>query len=56
VPLTRVASRRWEAVLRLGPGAYRFSLIVDGERWVVPADVPELPDDFGGSVGLLVVG
>jgi len=56
VPLTRVASRRWEAVLRLVPGAYRFSLIVDGERWVVPADVPELPDGFGGSVGLLVIG
>jgi len=56
VPLTRVASRRWEAVLRLAPGAYRFSLIVDGERWIVPADVTELPDDFGGTVGLLVIG
>lgn len=56
MPLTRVGSRRWEAVLQLAPGAYRFSLIVDGERWVVPDDVPQLPDDFGGSVGLLVVG
>jgi len=56
VPLTRVASRRWEAVLQLGPGTYRFSLIVDGARWIVPDDVLELPDDFGGSAGLLVIG
>ncbi len=55
-PLSPVGSRRWETVLQLGPGAYRFSLIVDGDRWLVPADVPTLPDDFGGSVGLLIIG
>jgi hypothetical protein len=43
-------------VLPLGPGAYRFSLILDGEHWVVPEGVPMLPDDFGGEVGLLLVG
>ncbi len=56
VPLSQAASRRWETVLHLGPGAYRFSLIVDGRQWVVPADVPTLPDDFGGSVGILIIG
>lgn len=55
-PLTARPDGRWETVVRLGPGAYRFALVVDGERWTVPAGVPSMPDDFGGSVGLLVVG
>jgi hypothetical protein len=54
-PLTRVAAGRWQALLPLGRGAWRFSLVVDGERWVVPAGVPRLPDDFGGEVGVLVI-
>jgi hypothetical protein len=55
-PLTARPDGRWEAVVRLAPGAYRFSLVVDGERWTVPSGVPSMPDDFGGRVGLLVVG
>ncbi len=27
----------------------------DGERWVVPEDVPSVDDGFGGRVGLLIV-
>lgn len=54
-PLTRVARGRWQVVLPLSPGAYRFSLVVDGARWVVPPGVPRLPDDFGGEVGVLVI-
>ncbi|MEK6769753.1 MAG: glycogen-binding domain-containing protein [Gemmatimonadota bacterium] len=56
VVLTPLGRGAWQAVLPLGPGAYRFSLVVDGERWVVPTGVPNLPDGFGGSVGLLVIG
>jgi hypothetical protein len=55
-PLTELGGGRWQAVLPLGAGAYRFSLVVDGEEWIVPPGVPELPDDFGGTVGLLVIG
>ncbi len=54
--LTKLGGGRWQAVLPLGTGAYRFSLVVDGEDWVVPPGVPELPDDWGGTVGLLVIG
>jgi hypothetical protein len=54
-PLVRVARGRWQVVLPLARGAYRFSLVVDGERWIVPAGVPRLPDDFGGEVGILVI-
>jgi hypothetical protein len=55
VALTRVDGQRWQANVNLGKGAHRFSLLVDGGRWVVPVGVPSLPDSFGGSVGLLVV-
>jgi hypothetical protein len=55
-PLTMRADGRWETVVPLAPGAYRFSLVVDGELWTVPSGVPTMPDDFGGQVGLLVVG
>lgn len=55
-PLTSRPDGLWETVVRLAPGAYRFSLVVDGDRWTVPAGVPQMSDDFGGRVGLLVVG
>ncbi len=55
VALTRVDGERWQANVALGKGAHRFSLLVDGDRWVVPSGVPSIPDSFGGTVGLLVV-
>jgi 1,4-alpha-glucan branching enzyme len=54
-PLTARRDGRWEIVLPIRPGAYRFSLIVDGDRWTVPPGVPAMDDDFGGRVGLLVI-
>ncbi len=55
-PMARIDSRHWRATVPLGPGAYRFALVVDGDRWIVPEGVPALPDDFGGEVGLLLIG
>jgi hypothetical protein len=54
-PLTRDASGRWVVPGTLEPGVYRFNLWVDGERWVVPEEVPSIEDGFGGRVGLLIV-
>lgn len=56
MPLARIDGSHWRATLPLGPGAYRFALVLDGDRWVVPRGVPVLPDDFGGEVGLLMIG
>ena len=39
----------------LAPGTYRFTLVVDGTRWLVPAGVVTVPDEMGGEQGLLVV-
>jgi len=55
-PLARIDGTHWRAAVPLGPGAYRFALVLDGERWVVPDGVPAMPDDFGGEVGLLMIG
>ena len=46
---------RWRADLALSQGAHRFSLVVNGRKWVVPPGVATLPDDMGGQVGLLIV-
>jgi hypothetical protein len=53
--LTQLGGSRWEAVLSLGSGAYRFSLILDGDEWIVPEGVPTLPDDFGSESGMLLI-
>ena len=55
VALKRLDGEHWQANVALGKGAHRFSLLVDGERWLVPSGVPSIPDSFGGTVGLLVV-
>jgi hypothetical protein len=39
----------------LPPGVYRFNLIVDGERWIVPEGVTAVDDGYGGKTCLLVV-
>jgi hypothetical protein len=54
-PLARDDSGRWVLPRALDPGVYRFNLRVDGERWVVPDEVPSIDDGFGGRVGLLIV-
>ena len=55
VALTHLDGERWQANVTLGKGAHRFSLLVNGDRWLVPSGVPSIPDSFGGTVGLLVV-
>ncbi len=55
VVLARVDGERWRADLALSQGTHRFSLVVDGTKWMVPQGVVTLPDDMGGKVGLLIV-
>ncbi len=55
VPLERAADGRWVIRVTLGPGTYRFNLVIDGERWIVPDGVAAVDDGFGGKTGLLVV-
>jgi len=45
----------WKANFSLAPGQYQMNLRVDGGDWVVPPGLLSLKDEFGGSVGLLVI-
>lgn len=55
MPLQRAPDGRWVIRVTLGPGVYRFNLVVDGERWIVPDGVAAVDDGYGGKTGLLVV-
>jgi hypothetical protein len=55
VPLVPAGRDGWQLRLALAPGTYRFTLVVDGTRWLVPAGVVAVPDGMGGEQGLLVV-
>jgi hypothetical protein len=54
-PLKAVGENLWEAALRIPPGTYYFSLLVDGKDWVVPGGVAVVPDGMGGMVAVLTV-
>ncbi len=45
----------WVVDLRLDPGLHQYSLVVDGDTWLVPEGVPSVPDEFGGRVVVLVL-
>ena len=55
LPLAAVESGRFEYAARLSPGLHRFNLRLDGGPWGVPQGASTAPDEFGGSVGVLVV-
>jgi hypothetical protein len=55
MPLVPTGRDGWQIRLVLAPGTYRFTLVVDGTRWLVPAGVVTVPDEMGGEQGLLVV-
>jgi hypothetical protein len=46
----------WEGELRLGPGAYSYNFIVDGDVLVPdPASAGQSPDGYGGTNSILLV-
>ncbi len=55
VPLRPTGRDGWSMRLVAPPGVYRFNLVVDGSRWMVPPGVVTVDDGLGGVAGLLVV-
>lgn len=55
VPMRRAPDGRWVLRVTLAPGVHRFNLVVNGDRWIVPAEVASVDDGFGGKTALLVV-
>lgn len=54
-PLEPAGRGVWRVTTTLEPGVYRFNLLVDGERWIVPEGVPAVEGGYGDRVGLLIV-
>ena len=53
--LERAADGWWAATLPIQPGKYQMNLRVNGGKWQVPPGLLSMMDEFGGTVGLLVV-
>jgi hypothetical protein len=53
--LTRAGNDRWEATLPITPGIHRLAIRVDGDAWTPPPGVNAVPDEFQGTVGVIVV-
>jgi hypothetical protein len=45
----------WIASRALRPGKYQINLRINGGKWIAPPGILSMLDEFGGSVGLLVV-
>lgn len=45
----------WTLTRALNPGKYQINLRMNGGKWVVPPGLLGMLDEFGGSVGLLVI-
>ena len=55
LPLDEVHPDVWETTLVLTPGTYHVNIRVDGDQWKAPPGLPTVPDDFNGTVGIIVV-
>ena len=55
VPMRPAGDGSWFLAVQLEPGAHQVNLRVDGGRWAVPPGLPVVTDEFGGSVGLLMI-
>lgn len=55
IPLGRGAADEWVTRLVIAPGIHRVNVRVDDGAWDVPSGLTAVRDEFGSSVGLLIV-
>jgi hypothetical protein len=55
IALRHADDDHWEATLPIAPGIHRVSIRVDGDAWSPPPGVSSVPDEFQGTVGIIVV-
>lgn len=53
--MTPAGNGWWVASRALRPGRYQMNLRMNGGKWISPPGLLSMLDEFGGSVGLLVV-
>jgi len=55
ISLTPTGTDQWEATLPIPAGLRRLVIRVDGDAWTPPPGVPAVPDEFQGTVGVILV-
>jgi hypothetical protein len=55
ITLTRADDDYWEATLAITPGMHRLAIRVDGDAWTPPPGVSSVPDEFQGTVGVIII-
>jgi AMP-activated protein kinase-like protein len=45
----------WSVELRLKPGRYHYTFLIDGKRWAGDPSEPQVASDFGAPVSVLTV-
>jgi hypothetical protein len=55
VPLVPAAGDTWSVSVSIKRGKYQMNMRVDGGQWIVPPGLLSMADEFGGTVGLLVI-
>jgi hypothetical protein len=53
--LTRAADGWWTTDVALAAGVHQLNVRVDGGAWLVPPGLNVMTDEFGGSVGLVII-
>jgi hypothetical protein len=53
--LSKRSGGSWGTTLLLKPGIYETNIRIDGGPWFSPSGIPSKSDEFGQSVGLLVI-
>ena len=48
-PLARLSGNAWGVMVKLPPGRYRYSFVLDGSRWIADPGAPRAADDDFGS-------
>jgi 1,4-alpha-glucan branching enzyme len=55
ISLREAGSGWWIAALPIKTGIHEMNVRVNSGQWVVPAGLPQKRDEFGSSVGVLVI-
>jgi hypothetical protein len=55
VPLTPIGGGWWSTTIPIKSGKYQMNVRVNGGQWIVPPGLLSMVDEFGGTVGLLVI-
>ncbi|HEX6573529.1 MAG TPA: glycogen-binding domain-containing protein [Gemmatimonadaceae bacterium] len=55
VQLESGADGWWTVTLPIEPGLHEINMRIDGGKWVVPPGLARKSDEFGGSVGIILI-